>query len=161
MEKPQINVGMATMRELWNFHDRYALPADRDRKFRTREQLEQAVRGCLARVWADKTNLTEREQTMSEIAKALAPARPRPLHPVRMSTSLSMKLDRRIVCLDTKEEFRNAHVLWKAHPEWMSSGQQDRLTKTLYEAAKRGERAIVEVNGRDFMLINVEVKVAV
>ena len=158
MEKPQLNVSMATMRELFNFHDRYALPAEKTRKFKTRDELETAVRGCLARVWADKSNLTEKEKTMHEIAQAIGPKPPRPLKSVRKATSTSLKLDRRITCLDTKEEFPNAHAMWREHMDWMTSSQQDRLTGALYSAAKKGVRAIVEINGRDFMLVNVKEK---
>lgn len=74
-------------------------------------------------------------------------------HP-NMKTSL--KLDRRIVCVETDEEFKNAFQMWKAHPDWMTTGQQDRLTAQLYAAAKEGKQIAVEIDGRTFHLLNVE-----
>lgn len=74
-------------------------------------------------------------------------------HP-NMKTSL--KLDRRIVCVETDEEFANAYQMWKAHMDWMTTGQQDRLTAQLYAAAKQGKQIVVEVNGRSFHLLNVQ-----
>lgn len=71
----------------------------------------------------------------------------------------SLKLDRRIVCVETDEEFKNAYQMWKAHTDWMTTGQQDRLTAQLYAAAKLGKQIVVEINGRTFQLLNVaEVK---
>lgn len=70
----------------------------------------------------------------------------------------SLKLDRRIVCVETDEEFKNAYQMWIAHQDWMTTGQQDRLTAQLYAAAKQGEQLVVEINGRSFQLVNVEGK---
>ena len=67
----------------------------------------------------------------------------------------SLKLDRTITCLDTGEEWKNAYQMWVAHPDWMTSSQQDRLTAQLYAAAKAGERKQLNINGRTFALVNV------
>ena len=67
----------------------------------------------------------------------------------------SLKLDRTIRCVETDEEWANAHRMWVDNPDWMTSSQQDRLTARLYAAAKRGERESVVVNGRTFELVNV------
>lgn len=75
---------------------------------------------------------------------------------VRTSMQTTMKLDRTITCIETGEVWKNAHQMWLDNPDWMSSGQQDRLTAQLYAAAKQGERKEVMVNGRTFCLVNVE-----
>ena len=67
----------------------------------------------------------------------------------------SLKLDRRVVCVETDEEFKNAYQMWIANPDWMTTGQQDRLTAQLYAAAKLGKQIAVEINGRSFHLLNV------
>ena len=74
------------------------------------------------------------------------------LRPV-MKTSL--KLDRTIECVDTGETWKNAYQMWRAHPDWMTSSQQDRLTAQLYAAAKNGEQKILTIAGRSFRLVNV------
>lgn len=67
----------------------------------------------------------------------------------------SMKLDRTITCTESEQFWKNAYQMWKAHPDWMTSAQQDRLTAQLYAAAKKGEKLVVEINGRHFYLCNV------
>ena len=70
----------------------------------------------------------------------------------------SLKLDRTIIAVaDGKElgTWKNAYQLWKQHPDWMTSAQQDGLTAKLYKAAKEGQRITVEINGRSFYLANV------
>lgn len=74
---------------------------------------------------------------------------------VRPTMQASLKLDRTIICLNTGERWANAHQMWLAHPDWMTSAQQDRLTAQLYAAAKRGEQKQLEINGRQYMLVNV------
>lgn len=69
----------------------------------------------------------------------------------------SLKLDRRIVMMTGGGEvWPNAYRMWCAYPALMSSAQQDRLTRQLYEAAKQGQRAVVTVNGNDYCLFHVE-----
>ena len=66
----------------------------------------------------------------------------------------SMKLDRRTVCLETGEEWSNAGKIWTTHgTDWMTYAQHDKLTKTLYSAAKAGSPVTSVVNGRSFRLI--------
>lgn len=65
----------------------------------------------------------------------------------------SLKLVRTITCLDTQETWKNAFQMWKARTDWMTSGQQDRLTAKLYAAAKEGRYEVVEINGRKFQLV--------
>lgn len=77
---------------------------------------------------------------------------------VREAMKESLKLDRTIVAYNGEEklgEWKNAFRMWVANPSWMTSAQQDRLTAKLYEAAKRGEKVRVEINGRAFELVNV------
>lgn len=77
---------------------------------------------------------------------------------VREAMKESLKLDRTIQAFEGKKSlgtWKNAFRMWKDHQDWMTSAQQDRLTAKLYEAAKRGEKASVEINGRRFELVNV------
>ena len=76
----------------------------------------------------------------------------------REAMKTSLKLDRTIVVYEGDElqgTWSNAFRMWKDNPEWMTSGQQDRLTAKLYAAAKQGEKIQVEINGRTFELANV------
>lgn len=70
----------------------------------------------------------------------------------RDNMKTSLKLNRTINCLTTGETFKNAHQMWKAHTDWMTTGQQDRLTAQLYKAAKEGEFLVVTINERKFQL---------
>ena len=74
---------------------------------------------------------------------------------IRPNMKESLKLDRTITCLTTRENWKNAYRMWCEHKDWMTSAQQDRLTAQLYAAAKEGEQAVIEINGRKFMLVNV------
>jgi hypothetical protein len=78
----------------------------------------------------------------------------RPVTPVgpRPQMVQSLKLDRRIVCVDTGAEYKNACQVWKAG--LVSASQGDRLSALLYGAAKRGEFPTVTVNGHAFKLLN-------
>lgn len=71
----------------------------------------------------------------------------------RPATVESLKLDRRIMSDVSEEVWPNAYAMWKANPEWMTSSQQDRLTATLYKAAKEGKRHYVTINARTFWLV--------
>lgn len=62
-------------------------------------------------------------------------------------------IDKTITCTTTGETFKNAHVMWKANPTWMTSSQQDRLTKVIYDAARAGKLEEVTINGRVFHLV--------
>jgi hypothetical protein len=67
----------------------------------------------------------------------------------------SMKLDRRISVVGDGQIYKNAYQMWKANPTWMTSSQQDMLTAKLYAAAKKGEKIVVEINGRAFELVAI------
>ena len=71
------------------------------------------------------------------------------------AASESKKLDRRIVCLETAEVFKSAFAMFTANPTWMNIGQRNKMTTTLLNAAKAGNKIVVEVNGRSFELLNV------
>jgi hypothetical protein len=73
----------------------------------------------------------------------------------RNAMKTSLKLDRTICCADTSGVWKNAYQMWCANPDWMTSGQQDRLTAQLYAAAKRGEQLHLTINDRTFYLVNV------
>lgn len=84
------------------------------------------------------------------------PSNVRAKSPTQSATmKTSMKLDRTISCVETGEVWKNANQMWKANPNWMTSAQQDGLTKKLYSAAKNGEKITVEINARHFTLVNV------
>jgi hypothetical protein len=72
----------------------------------------------------------------------------------------SLKLDRRIMCLENSKNWPNAYQMWVENPAWMTSSQQDRLTAQLYAAAKEGKRIVVTVAGRRFRLISNKLKAA-
>lgn len=73
----------------------------------------------------------------------------------RPAMQASLKLDRTITCIETGETWKNAYQMWVAHPDWMTSSQQDRLTAQLYAAAKQGEQKRLVINDRTYMLVNV------
>lgn len=73
----------------------------------------------------------------------------------RNAMKTSLKLDRTIACVETGEFWKNAYQMWRANPDWMTSGQQDRLTAQLYAAAKKGEKLHLTINKRTFYLVNV------
>lgn len=65
----------------------------------------------------------------------------------------SLKLDRRIVHIETGAVYANACQVWKAG--LVSSAQGDRLSSQLYSAAKQGVLCFsVAVNGHHFKLLN-------
>lgn len=73
----------------------------------------------------------------------------------RPSMKASLKLDRTLICLSSGETWKNAYQMWRDHPDWLTSAQQDRLTAQLYAAAKIGEQKIIQINERSFMLVAV------
>lgn len=104
-----------------------------------------AIRRC--------SELASEEPETLEVA---APDAPQAESATRPEMVASLKLDRTIVCVDTGESWANAYRMWFAHPSWMTSSQQDRLTAKLYGAAKRGEQLTVRINNRSFKLAHVE-----
>lgn len=71
------------------------------------------------------------------------------------SMKVSLKLKREIRLVGIGTTWDNAHQMWKLHPDWMSPGQQDRLTLQLYSAAKQGIKKQVTINNRTFELVHV------
>ena len=73
----------------------------------------------------------------------------------RQAMSSSLQLDRTIMVYADDVHlglFDNVHQLWKAHPEWVTGAQVDRLTRVLYNAAKAGVKESVTINFRTFEL---------
>ena len=95
----------------------------------------------------------------TQVLLDLASKPPEVVKPDRPNMKDSLKLDRTIRCTSPDGSFStwvNAHQMWKQNPELITSSQQDRLTKQLYAAAKRGVRLVVTINGYQFSLVNVE-----
>ena len=138
----EVNFASMTLSQLVTFHNEHA---DKPvKKFRDRATAEKR---CVDLMYAA---LKEPKVESTEAATQTEPTgKERPT----MKTSL--KLDRRIMRVDSEQVWPNAHVMWVENPDWMTSSQQDRLTARLYAAAKRGERELVTVNGRTFELVNV------
>jgi DNA-directed RNA polymerase subunit M/transcription elongation factor TFIIS len=80
----------------------------------------------------------------SKNAKPVTKVGPRP------AMKQSLKLDRRILHIETGTVYANACQVWKA--ALVTSSQGDRLSATLYGAAKRGEFPTLSVNGHTFEL---------
>lgn len=94
--------------------------------------------------------------TSKMLRQRAAPAQSEPgtAGALRPAMRESLALDRTLLCVETGETWKNAFRMWKAHPDWATGAQVDRLTGQLYAAAKRGEAATVVVNGRSFRLLN-------
>lgn len=140
----EVKFASMTLSQLVTFHNEHA---DRPvKKFRDRATAEKR---CVELMYEKlKEPTVEVYDEAAEITGA-------PTGKERPVMKTSLKLDRRIMRVDSEQVWPNAHVMWVENPDWMTSSQQDRLTARLYAAAKRGEREIVEVNGISFMLVNV------
>jgi len=68
----------------------------------------------------------------------------------RPAMAESLKLDRRITHVETGVVYENACRVWKAG--LVSASQGDRLSATLYGAAKKGDYVNLTVNGHTFTL---------
>jgi len=68
----------------------------------------------------------------------------------RPTMAESLKLDRRITHVETGVVYENACRVWKAG--LVSASQGDRLSATLYGAAKKGDYVNLTVNGHTFTL---------
>lgn len=68
----------------------------------------------------------------------------------RPAMAESLKLDRRITHVETGIVYENACRVWKAG--LVSASQGDRLSATLYGAAKKGDYVSLTVNGHTFTL---------
>ena len=80
-------------------------------------------------------------------AEKKAPARTGKARPAMAE---SLKLDRRITHVETGTVYENACRVWKAG--LVSASQGDRLSATLYGAAKKGDYVSLTVNGHTFTL---------
>lgn len=136
-----VNFSSMSMPQLLSFYNRHSTKAIR--RFSDRKTAE---RRC-AELFSSLTS--------ANTVKVLHQKPPPGRLSARPAMQSSLRLDRSIMCVETGEQWKNAHRMWCEHPDWMSSGQQDRLTAQLYAAAKNGERATVSINGRSFRLANV------
>ncbi len=118
---------------------------------------EQPVKRFASRAVAIKRcrELWSRLQTHEEL-KVMHQKVPAAVSGDRPAMRDSLKLDRRVVMVDTGEVWPNAYRMWCAYPALMTSAQQDRLTKQLYVAAKRGEREYVIINDCTYCLLHIE-----
>lgn len=133
----------ASIEQLIEFHNKYA-----ERRVRTFSDRQRAVDRC-RELW-DKLQV-------SVAGKVVKAKERRPSSNVKrpaMSDSLRLP-DRRVRCIETGEVWENALRMRRAHPDWVSSGQLNRLTRQLYTAAKANEPATVQINGRTFELVSL------
>jgi len=135
-----VNFSSMTNTQLVSFYNRHS--AKPVKRFSDRKTAE---RRC-AELF---TSLTSNDHIKVMNQKAALNAQARPV------MQASLKLDRRITCVETGETWPNAYQMWRAHPDWMTSSQQDRLTAQLYAAAKLGEQRRVSINDRTFHLTYV------
>lgn len=132
----------ATTEQLIEFHNKHA-----ERRVRAFSDRELAVSRC-RELW-DKLQVSFAGKVIN------TKERPSSNNVKRPAMSESLRLpDRRVRCVETGEVWANALKLRRDRPEWMTSGQQDRLTRQLYTAAKAGQKAVVQINGRSFELVN-------
>jgi hypothetical protein len=132
----------ASIEQLIEFHNKYA-----ERRVRAFSDRQLAVDRC-RELW-DKLQVSFAGKVINTKERSATGGGKRPA----MSESLRLP-DRRVRCIETGEVWANALKLRRDRPDWMTSGQQDRLTRQLYNAAKAGQRAVVEINGRSFELVN-------
>ena len=73
--------------------------------------------------------------------------------------SSSLKLNRSIEVVDLNYDddeivtlWPNAYRMWQHNENWLTGAQVDRLTRTLYAAAKEGRREEVTINKRIYSL---------
>jgi hypothetical protein len=133
----------ASMKQLIEFHNKYA-----NRRVRAFSDRQQAVDRC-RELW-DKLQTSVASKVVKTKEPPLLSSKKRPA----MSDSLRLP-DRRVRCIETNEIWENALRMRRAHPDWMSSGQLNRLTRQLYTAAKANEPATVQINGRSFELVSL------
>jgi hypothetical protein len=134
--------------ELYNRHSTKPVRRFADRRTaekRTSALLEQLKQAAPAAVVKQRV---EPAKTAAGTPRAAA-------EPKRAAMATSLKLDRRVVLLQTSQVWPNAHQMWRQNPDWMTSAQQDRLTQRLYAAAKASQRDYVRVGERTFCLLQV------
>lgn len=143
MIDPAINWSAMTMPQLVAFYNRHAEKPVR--RFADRPTAERRCGEVLTALRVPSAKMLKQKLTAPEPAGAAAP---------RPAMRASLALDRTLLCVETGETWKNAFRMWRAHPDWLTGAQVDRLTLTLYAAAKRGEAAAVTINGRTFRLLN-------
>lgn len=136
-----VNFSSMTTPQLVSFYNRHS-----DKPVKRFSDRRTAERRC-AELFASLTS-NDHIKVMNQRATPSSQARP--------VMQASLKLDRTLTCVDTGETWPNAYKMWCAHPDWMTSSQQDRLTAQLYAAAKLGEQKQLSINGRTFKLLNVQ-----
>lgn len=134
----QVEFSNMTGRQLVDFYNRHS--AKPVKRFSDHET---AVRRCTELLNTLRTDDSVKVMKQKATSNSLRPA-----------MVASLKLDRTITCLETKQVWKNAYKMWRENPDWMTSGQQDRLTAQLYAAAKAGEARTVVINGRSFALVS-------
>lgn len=141
----EVNFAQMSSKELVEWYNGNVEEGKRIKKFSDRKAAERRCAELLSSLPVEeKTVVTE--STDAQILDTIS---------VRPNMSASLKLDRRITCLQTGQIWKNAHTMWVENPEWMTSSQQDRLTSQLYKAAKDGQKITVKVNGFEFQLLNI------
>lgn len=167
-----LNVKTASTKELVEFYNLYvesSVKKFRDRATAERkcqeildeiakQDLEEADKHVTETVNQDPVEIKLEETVTEKVTKASTSDREASVTQAEtMKTTL--KLDRTIEAYDKEMvkigEWKNAFRMWKANAEWMTSSQEDGLTRKLYKAAKEGRQERVEINGRTFQLVNV------
>lgn len=133
---PTIDFSGMTSHQLVSFYNRYS--ATPVKHFINRQNAEERC----AKIFE---LLVSRERTQKVMVK-LIEARARP------GMKETLKLDRTVLCLTTGEVWKNVYQLWRDRPEWLTSSQRNFLSQKIYSAAKDGIHAIVNMNGRDYVL---------
>lgn len=146
MNTVTMNWSAMTSRQLVDWHNRHA--AKPVKKFENRAVAEKRC----SELMRELSRASSAAQVTKQKAPQTSPSAPRP----EMRSSLA--LDRTLLCETTGETWKNAFQMWRERPDWMTSSQVDRLTSRLYSAAKNGEHAVVQINGRAFKLLNAPQK---
>jgi hypothetical protein len=136
----KVNFSSMTMPQLVSFYNRHS--SKPVKRFSDRAVAERRCSELFSSLMIPQDNVKVAHQKIE-------PSSARPV----MQTSL--KLDRTLTCVETGESWPNAHKMWVAHPDWMTSSQQDSLNAQLYAAAKAGEQKQLAINGYTFMLVNI------
>lgn len=145
----KVNFSQMSSKELVEWYNARAGEGKQIKKFSDRKTAERRCSDLIAAIEEEPEVNEEPAAEASSEAPEETPA------PQRPTMSASLKLDRRIVCVETEQVWKNAHTMWVENPDWMTSSQQDRLTAQLYKAAKAGQKISVTVGDRQFQLLNV------
>lgn len=94
-----------------------------------------------------KTKKTDAVALVKAAQNANKPARQKQAVSQKASMSIS---DRRVLCLDTGEIYKNSSAVWKA--DLISSSRCDTLSGKLLKSARQGEFPVVEIAGGKYQL---------